>query len=154
MAKGRNSLARSAIARLVLLQVLVEILKAGALSGLGVVARQGVVKGCPPLGAEPLSHHDLNEASEAADALEELLRVALVDDEGVHALPRHTWGEDSPARCAGHVRVLALRVDHVGGDAARQAAEARRAWSRSDLPEPERARTAVLALRCVPSQGS
>ena len=50
---------------------------------------------------------------------EKLLGVALVDDEGVHTLARHTGAEDAPSGCAGHVRVLALRVDDVGGDATR-----------------------------------
>ena len=47
----------------------------------------------------------------------QLLGVALVDDEGVHALSRNSGRENASARAAGHVRVLALRVDHVGGDA-------------------------------------
>ena len=85
--------------------------------GSGVVARQGVIEGGPSLRAQTLAHHHLDEASEAADALQQLLGVALVDDEGVHALSRHSGGEDAPARRAGHVRVLALRVYHVGGDA-------------------------------------
>ena len=43
--------------RLISLQVLVEVPEAGALAGLVVVARQGVVQGGPPLGAQPLPHH-------------------------------------------------------------------------------------------------
>ena len=58
---------------------------------------------------------------EAADALEELLGVAPVDDEGVHALAGDAGGEHPPAGGAGHGGVLALGVDHVGGDAAGQA---------------------------------
>ena len=106
-----------------LLQILVEIAEAGALAGPGVVARQGVVEGGPALRAEALPHHHLDEPPEAADALEHLLGVAPLDDKGVHPLARHTGGEDTPARCAGHVRVLALRVDDVGGDASRQSPE-------------------------------
>ena len=54
---------------------------------------------------------------------EKLLGVPLVDDEGVHALARHSGGQDPPPSGAGHVRVLALRVDHVGGDAPANAPE-------------------------------
>ena len=62
------------VSRLVLLQILVEIAEAGALPGLGVVARQGVVEGGAALRAETLSDHDLDETAQAADALEKLLR--------------------------------------------------------------------------------
>ena len=44
----------------------------------------------------------------------------LVDDEGIHALAGDARRQDAPARGACHVRVLALRVDDVGRDAARQ----------------------------------
>ena len=47
--------------------------------------------------------------------------VPLVDDEGVHALTRHARRQHSPSRGAGHVGVLALGVDDVGRDAARDA---------------------------------
>ena len=40
--------------------------------------------------------------------------VAPVDDEGVHALARDSRGQHPPAGGAGHVGVLALRVDDVG----------------------------------------
>ena len=49
--------------------------------------------------------------------------VALVDDEGVHALAGHSRGQDPPPSGAGHVRVLALGVDDVGGDAPGQPPE-------------------------------
>ena len=114
---------RVGVACLVLLQVGVEIAEAGALAGFGVVARQGVVEGGAALRPETLSHHDLDEPSQAADALEKLLGVALVDDEGVHALAGDAGGQHAPTRGAGHVRVLALRVDDVGRDAARNAAQ-------------------------------
>ena len=110
-------------ARFVSLQILVEVLEAGALPGLGVVARQGVVEGGAALRPETLADHHLDEAAQAADALEQLLRVALVDDEGVHALAGHAGGEHPPARGAGHVRVLALGVDDVGGHAPGQTPE-------------------------------
>ena len=58
-------------------QICVEITEAGALAGLCVVARQGVVEGGAALRAETLAHHHLDEASQAADALEHLLGVAL-----------------------------------------------------------------------------
>ena len=106
--------------RLVSLQVGVEVPEAGALVGLVVVARQGVVEGGPPLGAQPLPHHHLDEPAQASDALEKLLGVAPLDDEGVHALARHSRGEHPPSCGAGHVRVLALRVDDVGSDATAQ----------------------------------
>ena len=121
--EGPQQAGQAGIARLVFLQVFIKVAEPRALPGPGVVARQGVVEGCPSLRAQTLADHDLDEASQAADALEELLGVALVDDEGVHALARHAGGQNASARCAGHVRVLALRVDHVGGDAARQASE-------------------------------
>ena len=46
--------------RLVSLQVLIEVLEAGALPGLGVVARQGVVEGGAALRAETLADHHLD----------------------------------------------------------------------------------------------
>ena len=85
--------------RLVSLQVLVEVPEAGALPGLGVVARQGVVEGGPPLRAQPLPHHHLDEPSQAADALEQLLGVPLVDDKGVHPLAGNAGGQH-PAKGA------------------------------------------------------
>ena len=60
------------IARLVLPQVRAEVAEAGSLAGLRVAARQGVVKGGSSLRAEALSHHDLDDPPEAADAPEEL----------------------------------------------------------------------------------
>ena len=105
------------------MQVLVEVAEAGALAGLGVVARQGVVQGGPSLRAETLAHHHLYEPSQAADALEKLLGVAPLDDEGVHALAGDAGGEHPSARRPRHVRVLALGVDDVGGDAPAQAPE-------------------------------
>ena len=85
------------VVRFVSLQVGVEVLEAGALAGLGVVTRQRVVEQRAPLRAEPLAHHDLDEPSEAADALQEFFAIAPVDDEGVHALSRHAGGEHPPA---------------------------------------------------------
>ncbi len=82
-----------------------------------------MVQGGAALRAETLSHHDLDETAQAADALEKLLRVPLVDDKRVHALAGDAGGQDPPSGCAGHVRVLALGVDDVGGDAARDAAQ-------------------------------
>ena len=95
----------------------VEVLESGALPGLGVVARQGVVQGGPPRSAEALPHHHLDEPSQAADALEKLLGVSPLDHERVHALSGDAWGQHPAACGAGHVRVLALRVDDVGGHA-------------------------------------
>ena len=103
------------VSRLALLQVLVEISEAGAVAWLGVVARQGVVEGGPTLRAEALAHHHLDEASQAADALEHLLGVALVDDEGVHALAGDAGRQHTAPGCPRHVRVLALGVDDIGG---------------------------------------
>ena len=111
------------IARLALLQILVEIAEAGALPGLGVVASQGMVEGCAAVSAEALAHHHLDETTEAADALEHLLGVALVDDEGIHALAGDTGREHPAARRPRHVRVLALGVDDVGRHAPAQASE-------------------------------
>ena len=85
--------------------------------------------------------------------LEQLLAVSPLYDEGVHALSRHSRGQHPPARGAGHVRVLALRVDDVGGHAASDAPE-HPSLVAKDLPLPDRASTAVFWFRCVPSQGS
>ena len=97
---------QAGISRLVFLQILVKIPEAGALPGLGVVAGQGVVQGSPPIGGEPLPYHHLNQTAKAADSLEQLLGVPLVDDEGVHALAGDAGGKDSSARSAGHVGIL------------------------------------------------
>ena len=86
MAKGLSSLARAGVTRLVFSQICVEITEACALPGAGVVARQGVVEGGAALRAETLADHHLDEPSQAADALEHLLGVPLVDHEGVHTL--------------------------------------------------------------------
>ena len=75
-----------------------------------------MIEGGPALGTEPLADHHLDEAPEAADAEQELLGIALVDDEGVHALAGDAGGEDAPARGACHVCVFALRVDDIGRD--------------------------------------
>ena len=72
-----------------LLEVAVEGGEAGARARLGVVAREGVVEGGAALGPEPLAHHHLNEAAQTADALQQLLVVAAVDDEGVQPLTGH-----------------------------------------------------------------
>ena len=56
-----------------LFQEVVKVAEAGAFSGLGVVARQGVVQGGPPLGAEPFPHHHLDQSAQAADALQQFL---------------------------------------------------------------------------------
>ena len=82
-----------------------------------------MVEGGPALRAEALSHHHLDEPSQASDALEKLLLVSLVDDEGVHALALDAGGEHAPSRSTGHVRVLTLRVDDVCGDATAEAAQ-------------------------------
>ena len=46
-----------------------------------------------------------------------------LDHEGVQALSRHTRGEHPTPGGAGHVGVLALGVDDVGGDPAGQTPE-------------------------------
>ena len=121
--EGPEQPCKVGVSRLALLQILVEVAEAGAFAGLRVVARQGMVEGGPALRAEALSHHHLDEPSEAPDALEHLLGVALVDDKGVHALAGDSGREHPSSGCAGHVRVLALWVDDVGGHAPAQAAK-------------------------------
>ena len=121
--EGPEQPCEAGVSRLALLQILVEVPEAGALPWLGVVARQGVIEGGPALRSEALAHHHFDQPSQAADALEKLLGVSLVDHKGVHALARHAGGQHPASRCAGHVGVLALGVDHVGGDAARQSPE-------------------------------
>ena len=49
--------------------------------------------------------------------------VAPVDDEGIHALARDSRRQHPPAGGAGHVGVLALRVDDVGPHAPADAAQ-------------------------------
>ena len=115
VAKGRSRWAMSP--PLFCSREVVKIAEAGAVPALGVVSRQGVVQGGTALGAEPLPHHHLDETSQAADALQQLFRVAPVDDEGVHALARNSWGQDPPTGGPRHVGVLALGVDDVGPDA-------------------------------------
>ena len=154
VAKGLSSLARSGSPASLFLQIFVKIAEARSFAGPGVIARQGVVEGCAAGRAEALSHHDFDEASEAAYALEHLLGVALIDDERVHALARHAGGEHAASGGAGHVRVLALRVDDVGRSLPRHRPRNTPSLVAKDLPEPERASTAVFALRWVPSQGS
>ena len=97
-----------------LFQVGVEIPEAGALPSFGVVAGQGVVQGGPPLGGQPFPHHHLDQPPQAADALEQLFRVAPVNDKGVHALAGDPWRQHPSAGGPRHVGVLALRVDDVG----------------------------------------
>ena len=95
-------------------QVGVEVAEAGALPLLGVVGGQGVVQGGTALGGKPFPHHHLDQPAQAADALQQFLRIAPVDDKGVHALAGDAGGEDATTGGAGHVGVLALRVDDVG----------------------------------------
>ena len=109
--------------RRLLLQVGVEVPEAGALPALGVVGGQGVVQRRSALGAEPFPHHHLDEAAQAADALQEFLAVAPVDDKGVHALAGHAGGKNPAASGPCHVGVLALRVDDVGPHAPAQPAQ-------------------------------
>ena len=102
VAKGRS---RWAISGVLLLQEGIEVPEAGALPPFGVVTRQGVVQGGTALGGQPFPHHDFNQATQAADALQEFLRVAPVDDEGVHALAGDARRQDTaprrplPCRC-------------------------------------------------------
>ena len=96
------------------LQVGVEVAEAGALPPFGVVTGQGVVQAGTPLGGKPFPHHHLDEPSQAADALQQFLAVAPVDDEGVHALAGDAGGQHPAAGGPRHVGVLALRVDDVG----------------------------------------
>ena len=91
--EGPEQPCEAGVSRLALLQILVEVPEAGALPWLGVVARQGVIEGGPALRSEALAHHHLDQPSQAADALEKLLGVSLVDHEGVHALARHAGGQ-------------------------------------------------------------
>ena len=101
-------------------QVAVEVPEAGALPPFGVVTGQGMVQGGTALGAEAFPHHHLDQTPQAADALQQFLAVAPVDDKGVHALAGNARRQHAPAGGAGHVGVLALGVDDVCPDAATQ----------------------------------
>ena len=151
--EGAEQLRQIGVALLAVAQVGEEVAEAGALARLRVVGGESVVEGGAPLGAEGLSHHHLDQPPQAADAQQQFLRVAAVDDEGVHALAGDARGEHAPTRGACHVGVLALGVDHVGRHAsadAAQHAELGREGEKREEPDVRRTTPRLLAPATCP----
>ena len=132
--EGPQQLRKVGVAVLAVAQEGEKVAEAGAFARLRVIGGEGVVEGGPALGAERLPDHHLDQPPEAADAQQQLLGVAAVDDEGVHAPPPPHQARAHARRRRGPCRRTRPRGRSRRRSRPGRARAAGPAWSRTTCP--------------------